>query len=205
MFSGIVEAKSSVLDVREGSGTRLMILEKPSFFKDIGNGDSLAVDGVCLTLEAHDGEQLQFCLGPETQRVTGWTAANVKGRAVNLERSLRMGDRIHGHLVTGHVDARVQVLDRRLAGECLDLMIELPAPLRKLVWTRGSIAVNGVSLTVNQVDNAAFGVGLIPETLRRTNLGSFEIGDGVNLEVDNLARGLARWMENARREGNEWA
>lgn len=195
MFSGIVEISSSVAAVREGSGTLQLEIKKPSHFDDLSIGDSIAVDGVCLTLEKSSNELMTFTLGPETLRVTGWSAAGVLNRAVNLERSLRMGDRVHGHLVTGHVDSTAKVLNAEWEGQSLRLTIEIPHGLKNLIWAKGSVAVNGVSLTVNQVTAAGFSVGLIPETLRRTNLGSLKPGDIVNLEADNFARGLAHFAK----------
>lgn len=190
MFSGIVETQSSVAAVRKGPETLSIDIKKPNNFNDLNIGDSIAVDGVCLTLEAATADVMTFTLGPETIRVTGWTFERVQNRAVNLERSLRLQDRIHGHLVTGHVDATAEVRDSKWEGETLRLEIQIPAALKPFVWPKGSVAVNGVSLTVNGVANEAFTVGLIPETLKRTNLKTLKAGDRVNLEADNMARGL---------------
>jgi riboflavin synthase len=106
-----------------------------------------------------------------------------------------MSDRIHGHLVTGHVDVRSAIKAARPNGETMDLQIALPPELKPLVWPKGSVTINGVSLTVNAVREDDFSVGLIPETLRRTNLGKLTAGDFVNLEADNSARGLLRFFE----------
>lgn len=199
MFSGIIESTARVLETRERDGVLELTLERPPAFADVALGDSIAVDGVCLTVERFDSASLQFALGTETLRVTGWSATRLKSRVRNLERSIRMGDRIHGHLVTGHVDAQTTIAAAERHGENLRLVIRIPASLRPYVWSKGSVAVNGVSLTVNQVvadsETDTFAVGLIPETLKRTNLGALETGDLVNLEVDNMARGLVRQAE----------
>lgn len=198
MFSGIVETTSRILETRQSGPLVSVYLEKPSNFNDLKIGDSIAVDGVCLTLEAFDECRMAFTLGPETLSITGWTADGVQGRAMNVERSLRFGDRIHGHLVTGHVDARAHVLKAEPQGDSLTLTISIPQILRPLIWRKGSVAINGVSLTVNSVTDEGFTVGLIPETLRRTNLNQLTSGSTVLLEADNSARGLLRILETRR-------
>jgi len=185
-----------VVSVKEGSGTLSITVEKPINFNDLNHGDSVAVDGVCLTVEAFDEKQMAFTLGPETLRITGWTPSGVQKRMVNLERSLRLNDRIHGHLVTGHVDTTARIVAAETEGETLRLSIEIPKALEALIWPKGSLAVNGVSLTINRVSGGSFDVGLIPETLRRTNLGALKAGDLVNLEADNMARGLLHFTRS---------
>jgi len=198
MFSGIVETTGTITAVMERSGVLEISVARPIAFDDVKNGDSIALNGICLTLEKFDAEKLTFALGPETLRVTGWQASGVLGKVVNLERSLRLNDRIHGHLVTGHVDALglVQAADR--VGETLRLTILIPPALGPYIWPKGSVAVNGVSLTVNAAGGGAFQVGLIPETLKRTNLGSLTVGANVNLEIDNMARGLVHIVNQTR-------
>lgn len=193
MFSGIVETTTVITGALERDGLMRIVVDKPSEFNDLNIGDSIAVDGVCLTVEGFDDQSIGFALGPETLKVTGWSLSRVLGRVVNLERSLRLGDRIHGHLVTGHVDATAAVIEAQSAGETLTLNIETPDKLKPYVWPKGSIAINGVSLTLNQVTAGAFSVGLIPETLKRTNLGTLKAGSVVNLEADNMARGLVHF------------
>jgi riboflavin synthase len=193
LFSGIIETTGRVIQALDRSGVLQISIEKPQGFSDLNIGDSIACDGVCLTLEAFDAKSMQFALGPETLRVTGWTIESVTGRAMNLERSLRLGDRLHGHLVTGHVDQRSRVVEALSAGETLALSIAIPESLNEYIWSKGSIAVNGVSLTINQVTAQTFQVGLIPETLKRTNLSELKCGDDVNLEADNMARGLVHF------------
>lgn len=190
MFSGIVEITSTVTAAQEGPGVLQINIKKPSYFNDINIGDSIAVDGICLTVEKINPADLQFTLGPETLKVTGWTKERVLNRVVNLERSLRLNDRIHGHLVTGHVDAMSFVTALEWKGEALDLKIAIPEPLRDLIWPKGSLAINGVSLTIHKISGGEFAVGLIPETLKRTNLQQLTVGDSVTLEADNVARGI---------------
>lgn len=201
MFSGIVETTALVQTARRDGEVLRVWIEKPSDFSDLNRGDSVAIDGVCLTLEDQTSEAMLFALGPETVRVTGWTPDGVKERVVNLERSLRLGDRIHGHLVTGHVDARANVRSVEPHAETTVLWIEIPKILSPLIWPKGSVTVNGVSLTVNHVESGTFSVGLIPETLKRTNLKSVRAGSTVNLEADNLARGLVHWAATQKEVG----
>lgn len=201
MFSGIVESCVRIERVEEISREKLtrIWVARPSDFNDIRIGDSIANDGVCLTVEAFDAATIQFALAAETLAVTNWRSAGdaskLQGRKVNLERSLRFGDRIHGHLVAGHVDAAVKVVSIEDDGEMRIVGVEIPETLRKMVWKKGSWAVNGVSLTVNSVEGGVASHCLIPETLTRTNLGSLKVGDLVNVEVDTFARALAQSVE----------
>ncbi len=196
MFSGIVETTSAVVDSREESGVVRIFIEKPNNFKDLKAGDSIAVNGVCLTLEECGGDRMRFALGPETLKVTGWTHPSVVGRVVNLERSLRLGDRIHGHLVLGHVDdiGRITRIDQQSEGGTR-LSVEFPDSLAPFLWPKGSVTINGVSLTLNVVEGNLLQVGLIPETLKRTTLGLLKLGDSVNIEIDNMARGLTHLLK----------
>lgn len=209
MFSGIVESKAAIVRAEEISRDRLtrIWVEKPSNFNDLAIGDSVATDGVCLTVEAFNTKTIQFALAAETLAVTNWRtstsksgAAGLLGRIVNLERSLRMGDRVHGHFVAGHVDAAVQVTRIEDQGETRIIEVEVPKELRSMVWKKGSWALNGVSLTVNSVDGGVASHCLIPETLTRTNLGTLKKGDLVNIEVDTFARALAQSVETYLKE-----
>lgn len=206
MFSGIVESSSRIERVEEVSREKLIRIwvARPREFNDLRIGDSVANDGVCLTVEAFDESTIQFALAAETLAVTNWHsvqgAARLVGRQVNLERSLRFGDRIHGHLVAGHVDAAAPVVSIEDDGEMRIIGVEIPKTLRKMVWKKGSWAVNGVSLTVNSVDGGVASHCLIPETLTRTNLGQLKVGDLVNVEVDTFARALAQSVETYLKE-----
>jgi riboflavin synthase len=149
--------------------------------------DSIAVDGVCLTATAVDGDLIAFDLVPETlSRST--LGDRGRGDRVNVEYSLKLGDRIGGHFVYGHVDATARVLARAPEGQGERARIELPAPLRGMIAIKGFVAVDGVSLTVAQTGEGWFEIALIPETLARTTLGDRPAGTRVNLEADPLAR-----------------
>jgi riboflavin synthase len=197
MFSGIVESKSQIISTR-GNGQLVFIeVTKPEEFNDLSIGDSIATNGVCLTVEAYTDKTISFALGAETLAITGWNEKNLNGREINLERSLRMGDRIHGHMVSGHVDTVGEVVGIRDDGGSVLLDVKAPESILRYVWKKGSWAVNGVSLTINSVENGVVGHCLIPETVRRTNLGALKIGDKVNLEIDMMARGMIAFLENA--------
>jgi len=191
MFSGIVETTGQIVASSGLSSEVVRIRVRPREpFLDIKRGDSICVDGVCLTVEEFDAESFVFALGQETLQVTEWQPDKLLERTLNLERSLRFQDRVHGHLVTGHVDARATILAIGEGSESRTLNLQFPPHLRAYIWPKGSVALNGVSLTVNRVLESTFEVGLIPETLRQTNLRTVGVGDGLNLEVDNMARGL---------------
>lgn len=199
MFSGIVEAQSQVVSASSQPGLLRISVRKPEQFVDIKTGDSIAVNGICLTVEKFDESKIEFALAAETLRVTGWDESKLKSSNVNLERSLRMGDRVHGHFVSGHVDAMGKVQARRELGASLELDISFPENLKSFIWKKGSWAINGVSLTVNEVNGNSASVCLIPETLERTNLSSLKVGDAVTVEVDPMARGLIHVL-NTRNE-----
>lgn len=198
MFSGIVEAQGRVLAVRGDHHLITIDVEKPAIFDDLRIGDSVCTNGVCLTVEAFDNAKMTFSLGAETLKITGWTPDFFKSASLNLERSLRMGDRIHGHMVSGHVDGAGVVVRVEDAGGSVFMDVQVPEALLRYVWKKGSWAINGVSLTINSVESGVVGQCLIPETLRRTNLGAIKPGDRVNLEIDMMARGLVTFLENER-------
>jgi len=146
-----------------------------------------------------------FALGAETLHVTGWNIRNLLNKSVNLERSLPLGGRVHGHLVTGHVEGLGEVVGFKKKGENAFLKVAFPSRLTLYFWKKGSVAIDGISLTINQVEGQAFEVCLIPETLKRTNLGELLEGSQVNLEVDSFARGIvetARFLYEQRQEGS---
>lgn len=202
MFSGIVETQTLVLGLKKTPPSAKLSLQRPSNFDDIKNGDSIAVNGVCLTVESFNSESMEFTLGPETLNVTGWDEDLYVGNKVNLERSLRAGDRMHGHLVAGHVDCMGEVKSFEELGDSWELWVSFPESFRPYLWKKGSVAVNGVSLTVNEIAADVFQVTLIPETLRITNLNELKVGDRLCLEADSMARALnnylsARGVDNA--------
>ncbi|WII73206.1 riboflavin synthase [Bdellovibrio sp. 22V] len=195
MFSGIVESVMPIVSSEELQNAYRIKIKKPSEFNDIKLGDSIACDGVCLTVEAFDNEQMTFALAAETIQVLNWNPQSWIGKQVNLERSLRFGDRIHGHLVTGHVDSLGTVMRAELEGESFFLDVKVKDSILPYVWKKGSITLNGVSLTVNDLRADTVSVCLIPETLKRTNLGALKVGASINVEPDYMARAIQRSLE----------
>ncbi|QLY26174.1 riboflavin synthase [Bdellovibrio sp. KM01] len=195
MFSGIVESVMPIESSEELQNAYRIKIKKPSEFNDLKLGDSIACDGVCLTVEAFDENQMTFALAAETIKVLDWNPNSWIGKKVNLERSLRFGDRIHGHLVTGHVDSLGSVTRSELIGESFFLDVKVQDTILPYVWKKGSITLNGVSLTVNELDKNTVSVCLIPETLKRTNLGDMKVGSKINVEPDYMARAIQRSLE----------
>jgi riboflavin synthase len=194
MFTGIV---TDIGEVVEAKGGRFAIACGYKR-KRLKEGDSLACDGCCLTLtevkKARKGAIVSVEASNETlARTTLFTWK--EGRRVNLERPLAMGDELGGHLVTGHVDAAAMILDRTQDGDSVRFVVEAPPRLARFIASKGSVALDGVSLTVNEVDGTSFGVNIIPYTLTHTAWQDRKPGDLVNLEVDLLARYVARLRE----------
>lgn len=195
MFSGIIESVMPIVSSEGLQNAYRIQIKKPCEFSDIKLGDSIACDGVCLTVEAFDEEQMTFALAAETIKVLQWNPESWIGKRVNLERSLRLGDRIHGHLVTGHVDSLCTVTRAANEGESFFLDVKVQDSILPYVWKKGSITLNGVSLTVNELQGSIVSVCLIPETLKRTNLGDLKVGSMINVEPDYMARGIQRSLE----------
>lgn len=194
MFTGIIQTTGR-LERREasGAGARLTI-STPRTRPALGIGESIAVNGACLTVVVRRGTRFSVDVSPETLRRTTLDGL-APGTRVNLERAVRVGDRLGGHLVQGHVDA-VGYVVRRDPGEHWDVVtFSMPRELAPYLVDKGSITVDGVSLTVVEAHHDGFTVSLIPETLRRTTLGFRERGDAVNLEVDVIGKYVARQLE----------
>jgi len=206
MFTGIIRHQGKIT---KRADRQLVISVPPSLIKKLQPGGSLAVNGVCLTVEngkqhtvdsrqktVNSTQQIEISVSlmPETARVTTLGKLAV-GSRVNLELPLKLSDPLDGHLVQGHVDGMGTVTKIKRPGQSRILKITLPRSIANLVATKGSIAVDGVSLTVVKSDRKHFTFGLIPETLRRTNLGKLRVGDAVNLEADIIARYLTHFTK----------
>lgn len=186
MFTGIVAAVGRVRGVKPMRGGRKLAIDAGSLdLKDVAVGDSIAVNGACLTVVACKPLSFEVDVSRETLACTTGLAA---GKSVNLEKAMRLADRLGGHLVSGHVDGVGTVKRVAPAGGSRVMLVMAPAALAKFIARKGSITVNGVSLTVNEVRGAEFTVNLIPHTLAKTNLRELRAGGKVNLEVDLLAR-----------------
>ena len=192
MFSGIIESQSQIkrtqVDDHANSKTIRIFVTKPSIFNDLKNGDSICTNGVCLTVEAFTSDEIQFCLGAETLSILGDSFSQWQHQGLNLERSLKLGDPVHGHLVTGHVDGVGQIIKTYQDGECCQIVVQVPQDIKKFFWKKGSVCLNGVSLTVNDVQDDLISVCLIPETMTVTNLIKIPVGSWINVESDYLAK-----------------
>lgn len=195
MFTGIIQAIGTIQPYQTQMGDVHVRIQSGTLdMSDVALGDSIAVNGVCLTAVAVTPDGFSVDISAETLRCTSGFKA---GAEVNLEKALRLSDRLGGHLVSGHVDGVGQVTRFEPAGESMLLQIEAPAALTRYIISKGSITVNGVSLTVNRVDGARFMLNLIPHTLQMTALKHLSVGARVNLEADMIARYVERLTQFA--------
>jgi len=193
MFTGIVTAIGTVTAAVPASGGLRLVVDAAGLgLKDVAVGDSIAVNGICLTVVARSTRNFKADVSRET---LACTAGFARGGRVNLEKALRATDRLGGHLVSGHVDGVGTVTRMQRAGANRVIAFRAPAQLAKYIARKGSVTLNGVSLTVNDVRGSGFTVNLIPHTLASTNLGALRAGGKVNVEVDILARYIERLHE----------
>ncbi|MBS3742788.1 MAG: riboflavin synthase [Wenzhouxiangellaceae bacterium] len=195
MFTGIVKAQGRIASIEPAHGGKRLIIEADALAGfGLQVGDSVAVNGVCLT--ALDPQPTAFAAdaSPETLALTSLGKLEA-GSAVNLEPALKAGDALGGHMVSGHVDGMAVLVERSDAGDNRQMRFEAPAGLSRYIAHKGSVTLDGVSLTVNRVDGNVFELNLIPHTLEVTTLGRLAPGDRVNLEVDQVARYLERLLE----------
>lgn len=190
MFTGIIQSVGAITQATPvGQDIQLVIATQGLDMQDVQLGDSIAVNGVCLTVIAFNQNQFQVHVSHETLSVT---VGLDKPQAVNLEKALRLSDRLGGHLVSGHVDGIGEVISFEQLGDCWKLDIRAPHAIAKYIAVKGSICVNGVSLTVNSIAHDVFSMNLIPHTLEKTMLHQVKVGQRVNLEVDQIARYVER-------------
>jgi riboflavin synthase len=204
MFTGIIQSVGAIRQATPiGADIQLAIATHRLDMSDVQLGDSIAVNGVCLTVIKLDGNHFEAHVSHETLSVT---VGLDKPQPVNLEKALRLSDRLGGHLVSGHVDGVGEVVNFQQLGDCWRLDIRAPHSISKYIAVKGSICVNGVSLTVNSIADDIFSINLIPHTLENTTLQSLANGHHVNLEVDQIARYVERmtlWeLENPGRLEN---
>ena len=194
MFTGLIETIGTLREKREGRGSTRIGIDSELPLETMADGESVAVNGVCLTVVKRSGSRFHADVIRETLEHT--TLGKLRpGQKVNLERALALGGRLGGHLVQGHVDGTGRIREVVRQGDDYRLRITLPEDLGRFVAWKGSVTVDGVSLTVSAVEGGWFEVALIPETRAKTGLGALGRGDMVNLEVDLLARYLARLLE----------
>ena len=194
MFTGLIEEVGTVVEIPPVDRGRQLQVAAPHVAEKITVGDSIAVNGCCLTVAAHRGDQVTFDLLEETLECTNLGNLRRESR-VNLERALAANARLGGHFVQGHVDCAARIVALEQHNEDQRLEVELPSEFAQYVACKGSIAVNGISLTVSEVSQESFSVWLIPHTRARTNLGTAGAGDRVNLEFDLIAKYLERMLD----------
>ena len=202
MFTGLVEALGTVRSLTDEGDAKRIVVEVPTSFLENAPpnkrlGDSIAINGCCLTAVAADGVMWSFQAGHETLAKTNLGRLRI-GDVVNLERAMSADGRFGGHIVQGHVDGLGEILSVRQDGEGWRIRLKPPGDIAHLIAQKGSIAIAGVSLTVNEVDSEGFGVLIIPHTWAVTTLSKLRTGDKVNLEADMMARYAARLVEARR-------
>jgi riboflavin synthase len=197
MFTGLIESLGQITEITQGAAQSLRLHVSTDLAPELTAGDSLAVNGVCLTVVSHSSNGVFADISPETARVTTLGGLGV-GSLVNLERPLRADARLGGHFVQGHVDATGTIEALAQEGESYRVTVKVPAEVILLIVQKGSIAVDGISLTVASVDGNRFDVQIIPFTWRHTNLHAARAGAAVNIECDILGKYVARILESRR-------
>ncbi len=197
MFTGLINGIGVIKSVRiEGNGMYMNITVDKSFLDGINTGDSIAVDGACLTVtKTENNGFMVFAMKETLDRTILKQGTKLKNRSVNLEKSLKVGDKLDGHLVYGHIDFTSKVDSIRTEGYAKIVKFNLPSQYKKYVVKKGSIAINGVSLTVKDIDLSSFSVSLIPETQKRTNLNRLNPGDMVNVELDIIGKYIENFIK----------
>ena len=197
MFTGIVQTKAKVIEVIEKEQFRTLTLQvEPKYLANLQRGASIAINGTCLTATEYTLEQgiVQFDVIAETLRLTNLGLLQV-GSEVNVERSLKFGDEIGGHMVSGHIQGMAELISIAHTPTNCQMILRLPQPLVPFIFSKGFIAVDGISLTVGEVEHTDFSLYLIPETLQVTTLGSREVGDLINIEMDQQSISIVQTVE----------
>ena len=193
MFTGLVEEKGRVVSFERAAEAWRLVVAAELVGRDAAVGDSIAVNGCCLTLARQEGTELSFDVLEETRRLTNFATLR-PGALVNLERSLRFAGKVGGHFVTGHIDALGTIETFEPRGKDHLLRVQVPADCTRHIVHKGSIAVEGISLTIAEVDDTSFSVWLIPHTLASTNLREKRVGDALNLEFDLLGKHVEKLL-----------
>ena len=199
MFTGIVAGISQITHIEDGEEIRSFVVDLAGFDEGLEVGASVALDGVCMTVVSIEGTVVRFDAIPETlERTT--LGGLVAEDWVNVERSLRMGDELGGHILSGHILMTARILQRTERGEGVDLLIENPTEAIPYILEKGYVAVDGMSLTVGEVSESSFALHIIPETLRVTTIGEKQVGRSVNIEIDSRTQAV---VDTIRRMGVE--
>jgi riboflavin synthase len=194
MFTGIIQGKGKLIGKRPSGGGMVFGVEADFDLTEPAEGESIACNGVCLTAKKIIGRRFEVDVSPESLSRTNLGGIAV-GQKLNLERALRLSDRLGGHLVSGHVDATTQVLAIKPEGDFVRFQFAVPQGLGRYIIEKGSITINGISLTVNSCDDRIFSVSIIPHTLQVTTLGLLKQGDLVNIEVDLIGKYVEKLLQ----------
>ena len=194
MFTGIILGKGKVVEKRSSGSGMIFSLEPDFDLTDPEEGESIAINGVCLTARNISARKFAVDVSPESLARTNLGKLSV-GSKVNLERALRLSDRLGGHMVSGHVDAVSTVMERKPVGNFVQFIFGVPAGLGRYIIEKGSIAIDGTSLTVNSCDDKTFSIVVIPHTLEVTLLGTLREGDSVNIEVDLIGKYVEKMLQ----------
>jgi len=198
MFTGIVQGLGAIKSIEEGNGITTFSIACPDT-QNLAIGASVAIDGVCLTATSIEGKIVSFDIIPETMERTT-LGERVVDDQVNIERSLRYGDEVGGHLLSGHIIGRGLFTYSQKVGEGAQLKIKAPPSIQKYIQTKGYIGIDGISLTLGEVHENEFDIHIIPETLRLTTLGSKQVGDAVNIEIDSTTMMIVETVERLIKE-----
>ena len=199
MFTGIIEKLGVIRQIQPAAGGKRIEVETGLDLSTTGIGDSIAVNGACLTVVSKAGSQFLADLSPETVLKTTFSTKRV-GDRVNVERAMRLSDRINGHLVSGHIDGVGAVSARREDANAIVITISVPPDLANYMIPKGSVAVDGISLTINQCTEDSFGISIIPHTAQLSSIGFCAVGDAVNIETDILGKYVARLLTDGKKE-----
>ncbi len=193
MFTGLIEEQGTVCRISGGTDGTNLVISAEKVLSDLKIGDSVAVNGPCLTATSVERDSFTAWAMPETMKKTNLQYLSA-GKKVNLERAMSLGDRLGGHLVSGHIDTVVTLTGREPEGGALILSFDAPGPLLRYIIPKGSVALDGISLTVIDLGENGFSVGIIPHTAAQTTLGQAEIGSKVNLEVDMIGKYVEKML-----------
>jgi len=197
MFTGIIEGLGTLTAMRSSGRGRRMVIESDFSLDGTRIGDSLAVNGACLTAVRIDGRRFEVDLSPESLNTTTFKEAR-PGDRVNLERALRLSDRLDGHLVSGHVDGIGEITSREQVDNAVLIGVAVPPPLTRYMIHKGSVALDGVSLTINRCNDAGLDVSIIPHTAHLTTIGFKPVGSKINIETDLIGKYVERFTMAAR-------
>ena len=198
MFTGIVQGKGCILSISEAESVWTFVIALPNI-ESLARGASVAINGVCLTATEIDGSNVAFDVIQETLHRTNLSNLSVED-TVNVERSLKMGDELGGHLLSGHIMGVGEITHKATVGEAVDMTVEAPSSMMKYVHEKGYIGLNGASLTIGKVEDNRFNIHLIPETLRLTTFETIAIGDVINIEIDAMTQTVVATVERMMKQ-----